>query len=286
MSGSGVVDSFDSSDPFKSSTISGVAGQYDVAKRQSHGDIGVANSASADLRSTYVYGSLAYSGASAVKNTTNVQGSISTPFSPTITAVSAPTWASGTYTSISPGNPGTLVAGKTGAPTYYKISGDVTVSGGGVLNLNTDGSASKKQEMQIWVTGKLTTSGSGVINQDKDVHVTWYVGGDITVSGSSYNNQTNVAANLTINAYGTNNKFTDSGSANFIGTVNAPGYDTTISGSGSFVGALISDTLTISGGASFHYDEALSTGASSAVGNYAFASWFEDNSDTARLITY
>ena len=71
-----------------------------------------------------------------------------------------------------------------------------------------------------------------------------------------------------------------------LGIVNAPGYDATISGSGSYIGALIADTLTISGSASFHYDEALSDGASSAVGNYSFASWFEDNSDPARLIAY
>jgi hypothetical protein len=284
MSGSGTVDSFDSSNSSKSSTISGVAGQYDVTKRQSHGDIGTTNSASADLRSTYVYGSLAYSGTTAVKNTTNVQGTISTPFTPTITTVSAP--VGGTWTATASGNPGTLVAGKKNSPTYYKVTGDVTVSGGSVLSINDDGSGSSGQQIYIWVTGKLTTSGSGKIDQASGVQVTWYVGGDITVSGDSYNNRSGVASAMTINGYGTNNKFTDSGSANFIGTVNAPGYDATISGSGSYMGALIADTLTISGGASFHYDEALSTGASSAVGNYAFASWFEDNSDPPRSITY
>jgi len=284
MSGSGLVDSFDSSNPFKSSTINGVLGQYDVTKRQSHGDIGIMDSASADLRSTYVYGSVAYSGTTAVKNTTNVQGTISTPFTPTISTVSAPTWS--TFTTVAAGNPVTLAAGKKNSPAYYKVTGDLTVSGGQTLAITDDGSGATGQEIYVWVTGKLTTSGSGQINQASNVHITWYVGGDITVSGSSYNNQSNVASNLTINGYGTNNKFTDSGSANFIGTVNAPGYDATISGSGSFMGAIITDTLTISGGASFHYDEALSTGASSAVGNYAFASWFEDNSDTARLIAY
>jgi hypothetical protein len=52
------------------------------------------------------------------------------------------------------------------------------------------------------------------------------------------------------------------------------------------MGALISDTLTISGSASFHFDESLLSGASTSVGNYAFASWFEDNSDPTRSITY
>jgi hypothetical protein len=41
---------------------------------------------------------------------------------------------------------------------------------------------------------------------------------------------------------------------------------------------VIANTLNLSGGSGLHYDEALNTnGASSAIGNYAFASWFEDN---------
>jgi len=74
MSGGGTIDSFDSSSPFKST-----GGLYDPAKRQSNGSIATLNSGSnSDLKSTYVYGGLTYSG-SPVKNTTNVQGTIATP---------------------------------------------------------------------------------------------------------------------------------------------------------------------------------------------------------------
>ena len=291
MSGSAFVDSFDSGNAFKSSTIGGIAGQYDITKRQSHGDIGSTNSASSDLRNTYVYGGLSYSG-TAVKNTTNVQGTISTPFSVSIPAQSAPTWASGTYTTYTggganPPNSGTFTAGNQNNPVYIKVNGDLTVSSSGnPLNVvQHDNSAGN--QIYIWVTGKLTTQGSGYIAQDANVKVTYYVGGDITVSGSSYNNKSGLASSLTIVGYGTSNKITDSGSGNFIGTINAPGYDATISGSGAYMGALVANTLTLSGSGGFHYDEALSSGgASSSVGNYAFASWFEDNSDKARSITY
>jgi len=107
------------------------------------------------------------------------------------------------------------------------------------------------------------------------------VGKDITVSGTSYNNIGGQAADLTIYAYGpSGSKVTvSSGSANFVGAIDAPNYDTTISGGADYVGALISNTLTMSGGSSFHYDESLNKGGSSTGGNYAFASWFEDNSD-------
>ncbi|PYJ11369.1 MAG: hypothetical protein DMF06_02855 [Verrucomicrobia bacterium] len=286
MSGGGVIDSFDSSNPFKSSTINGVAGQYDILKRQSNGDVGTANSLNSDLRSTYVYGDLQYSGP-AVKNTLNVQGTISTPFNPTIPTVSAPNWASGTYTSLGSGNPVILTSGTKTNPARYKINGDMTVSGGNVLTINNLNGTSGDNYIEIWVTGKYTISGSGYVDQNTLVHSDWYVGSNITTSGDSYNNRSGIASNVNFVGYGTNNTLTVSGSATFVGTINAPAYRVTVSGSGGISGALIGDTLTISGGAGLHYDEALNiNGNSNILGNYSYASWFEDNSLPVRGITY
>jgi hypothetical protein len=272
MNGGGTVDSFNSSDPFKSTN-----GLYDITKHQSHGDIAtISSGTNSNLNSTYVYGNLAYSG-SAVKNTTNVQGTISTPFNATIPATSDPTWTSGMWDSSVTQVNGTaiLTAGTKTTPARYELS-QLTVSGGSVLTLapNTDGTDSY---IEIWVTGKLTTSGGGYITQDPKVHVTYWVDDDITVSGSSYLNQSGLAQNVVINGVGTGNKFTDSGNGTFIGVIDAPGFNATISGGGAYSGAIIANTLTITGGASLHYDEALNTnGNNSTIGNYAFASWFED----------
>ena len=277
MSGGGVIDSFDSSDPFKSTS-----GLYDLIKHQNHGDVGTKNSTNSDLRNTYVYGNVAYSGP-AIKNTTNVQGTISTPFSPNIPPTSDPIWTTGSYTSYSGGGslPVTSPAntftasGSKSSPTLIKINGDFTVPGGKTFNLVSNDGTDKY--ITVWVTGKFTTSGSGYITQSAKAHVTWIVDSDITVSGSSYNNQSGRAGNTSFVGVGTNHKVTDSGSATFIGTINAPGYDITVSGTGQFSGALIGNTLTISGGAGLHYDEALGKGSGSAtVGNYAYSSWFED----------
>jgi Tfp pilus assembly protein PilX len=279
--GTSVVDSYDSSNSAKSTNH-----LYDSTKRQSHGDIGSLNSAgSSDLRSSYVYGSLSYSG-STVKNTTHVQGTISSPFSVAIPQPTPPTgWPSLPAGNIftgggsNPPNGGVFNSGNgPGAGKYYKINGDLTVSSSGQPMHLVQQDTSGNDEIYIWVTGKLTTSGSGYINQDQYVHVYWYVGGDITLSGQSFQNHTGLAANNTIVGYGTNNKLTISGSSDFIGTFNTPGYATTISGGGSVAGALIANNLTISGGSGLHYDEALGGGGGSlAVGNFAYASWFEDN---------
>jgi hypothetical protein len=222
-----------------------------------------------------------------VKNTLNVQGTISTPFNPTIPSVSAPNWASGTYTSLGSGNPVTLTSGTKTNPARYKINGDMTVSGGNVLTINNLNGTSGDNYIEIWVTGKYTISGSGYVDQNTLVHSDWYVGNNITTSGDSYNNRSGVASNVNFVGYGTNNTLTVSGSAAFVGTINAPAYKVTVSGSGGISGALIGDTLTISGGAGLHYDEALNiNGNSNILGNYSYASWFEDNSLPVRGITY
>ena len=271
MSGGGLIDSFNSSDPFKSTN-----GAYDATKRQSHGDVATTASGNSNLNNTYVYGGLAYSG-SAVKNTNNVQGTISTPFNATIPATSDPSWTSGMWdSSVSQVNGTiTLTAGTKTAPTRFKIS-QINLSGSNVLTLaaNTDGTDSY---IEIWVTGKMTTSGSAYITQDPKVHVTYWVDNDITLSGSSYLNQSGLASNVTINGVGTGHKITISGGTALVGVFDAPGFDVTVSGTGGVSGSLIGNSLNISGGASFHYDEALNTNSnSSAIGNYAFASWFED----------
>jgi hypothetical protein len=271
MSGGGTVDSFNSSDPFKSTL-----GLYDPTKRQSHGDAATINSGNSNLNNTYVYGNLAYSG-SAVKNTKNVQGTISTPFNTSIPATSDPSWTSGMWdSSVSQVNgTATLTAGTKSAPARYKLS-QLNLSGNNVLNIapNIVGTAGY---IEIWVTGQMTTSGNGLIIQDPTVHATYWVDNDIAVSGNTYLNLSGLAQNVVINGVGTSHNITDSGNGTFTGVFNAPGFDVTISGNGALDGAVIANSLTISGNASFHYDEALNTnGNNSTIGNYAFASWFED----------
>jgi Tfp pilus assembly protein PilX len=175
--------------------------------------------------------------------------------------------------------------GTAANPALVIINGDFTVPGGTTftINANTTGSPpvvdSSNSYVTVWVQGKFTTSGSGVVNQASGTHVTWIVDNDITVSGDTYNNHNGTAANNSFIGVG-NHKFTDSGSATFTGTVDAPSFSgSTISGSGDFTGAFIGSDLTISGSGSFHYDETLTSGSNPTIGNYAFASWFEDNSD-------
>jgi hypothetical protein len=282
MTGGGTIDSFDSTDGNKSNMpLLGTVGVFDASKRQNHGDVGILNSTGSDLGSTYVYGSVSYSGP-AIKKTENVQGTVSTPFNADIPGTSDPNWAAGTYTEYPPGVAGPFTAsGTQGSPTRVKIDGDFRTAGGQTFSVKGTG------YIAIWVAGKFVTTGGGQVSQDKTVHATWYVDDDIDTGGSSYQNKSNSAANVSFIGVGNNFQAKVSGGGNFIGTIYAPDFDVKISGTGDYSGAIIGDTLTISGGGSLHYDESLdTTPRGQDSGKYAFASWFEDNSAPARGVTY
>ena len=273
MSGSAKIDSFDSGDPAKSTN-----GLFDIAKRQSNGDVGVNDTQGAsNLGGAYVYGDVAYSGP-AITNTSNVQGTVSTPFSNPTTPVIAPAWTTFNALPTVINNTATLTGGTQASPTRYKVS-SVTLNGNKVLTLAPH-AAGQESYVEIWVTGNFTSTGNSSILLQPGVHATYHVAGDITLTGSSFNNQSNRAANNIINAItptaGTTRQVTVTGNGTFIGAINAPGYDITHSGSGAFIGALIGRTMLISGSADFHYDEALAKfSGSGATGAWRVASWIE-----------
>ena len=285
MSGGSYIDSFKSTDPFKSTN-----GVYDPAKRQSHGDVATLNSTSSDLRSMYVYGGLSYSGP-AVRNTTNVQGTISTPYSSTITSPSDPVWTAGSYTTMANlASTQTINAGTKQNPLLIKVTGSMNLSGANILTLAAANSGTDNNYITIWIQGSMALSGSAQLVQQSGVKVTFYVDKAINFSGGAVVNGNNLASTLTINGTGDNigdaQNAIMSGSQAFYGVINAPSYNFDVSGSAVYSGAFIGNSINLSGGASIHYDEALKSNGASAIGNYAFASWFEDDSDKARSITY
>ena len=269
----GTIDSFDSRDPAKST-----GSFYDIAKRQSNGDVGVNDTEGfSDLKGAYVYGDVAYSGP-AITGTSNVQGNITTPFSDPTDPVPAPAWTTFNALPTIINNTATLSGGPETSPARYKVS-SVTLSGGKVLTLAPH-APGEESYVEIWVTGKLTTTGTSYILLQPGVHATYHVEGDIALTGTSFDNQSNLAANNIINAVtppaGVTRSVKISGNGAFIGAINAPGSDFTIFGSSAFYGALIGKTLNVIGSADIHYDEALRKfSGSGATGAWRVASWVE-----------
>jgi len=268
MSGGGTIDSFDSTNPTMSTN-----GLYDPTKRQTNGNVGLLNSFGSDLKNTYVYGSLSYTGPEPA-NDGNVTGGETHPFSTTVNQVTDPTWTANSPLTVVNGS-ATIAGGTISAPTRVKLS-SLNVPGGGVLNI-TQLASGAQTYVEIWVTGDFNTSGSGYISQQPNVHVTYYIDGSITTSGQSFNNQSNVAANNVIYGIGSSSTtMTVSGAGTFIAAVYAPKYNITLSGAANFSGAFIANTLLISGGASMHYDASLKNlSTREGATGYSVGSWIE-----------
>ncbi len=267
------IDSFDSGDPTKSTN-----GQYDAAKRQSKGNIGVNDSEGlSDLLDSIIYGNLEYSGP-AILNTGGVQGTVTTPFTEPPDPVPKPVWTTFNPLPTVITSTMTLMGGTEAAPACYKVS-SVDLPGSEVLTIIPH-AAGQESYVEIWVTGDFNISGSGEIHSLPGVHVTYHVEGDIAITGSAFVNETNVAANNILNAVtppiGTTRTVTLSGAGQFIGAINAPGFDFAINGSSDVFGALIGKTMSFGSSANIHYDEALMnfTGSGSRL-NYRVRSWVE-----------
>ena len=269
------IDSFNSTDPNKSTN-----GQYDSTKAQSHGNVATVNSTGSNLNNKSVDGSLAYSGPT-ITGIGGVTGTISTPFNASVADTSDPAGnPSATYSGVPP-SMSLSASGSVNSPTLVKINGDFALSSGAfsIVNGSNNGGA---VYITIWVTGQFQMSGgsSGSITQDPNVHVTWIVDGNITATGGSATSQNGTAPYTTFTGVGTGN-VSIGGNSNFIAALNAPGYDITIGGTGSLIGSVTGNSLTMIGNSSLHYDEALSASANSTIGTYVVASWFEDNSGPA-----
>ena len=276
MSGNSFIDSFDSSDPAKST-----GGLYDYSLRLARGDIG-SNAAGSlsNLNGREVLGNASTNGGT-IGGAGNVQGMIFDNFSTVIPAVATPSWPTINVLPNTINNPAggmTLVGGPAGAPQSYKVSdlNVLTSANPLILAPHTPGVESY---VNIWVTGAMSVSGNGYIQQQPGVHLTIYCEGNITVTGGGVVNQTGRARNLQIfgvdPASGTRS-FTIGGNGNFIGVLDAPAFDLTISGTGDFSGSAVARSAALTGTGGFHYDESLSSEEIGPANSYQVVSWIED----------
>lgn len=90
--------------------------------------------------------------------------------------------------------------------------------------------------------------------------VNFYIDGSISLSGQGITNQTNLPKNLCIYGCGTlPQSIAISGQANLYAAVYAPSASIAISGQGDLYGAFVGNSISMSGQADMHYDEALKT---------------------------
>jgi hypothetical protein len=154
--------------------------------------------------------------------------------------------------------------GSTQTPTVTSIGGsNIMYLSAGLYKTSDFTSSDKTKPMVVtgdatlWVTGDFTVSGSGYVYISPGASLTIYIGGKGTVSGGGVVNGTGVPADCSILGLSSCTDLTYSGSADYVGTINAPQADMTVSGGADVYGAVICRTFTSSGGSGVHYDQAL-----------------------------
>lgn len=269
-----VVDSYDSSDPNKSTN-----GQWDLTKRQSHGDVATDGSL-ISAGNSHIYGNVSTNGGT-VTGISNIAGQIRNDFYQDLPDISAPTWSA--YTPVTVGGGSTLTAAAVKGTARYKAP-TISLSGNNTLSILGPAGGGTSY-IEIWLTGDLSTKGNAQITIDKNVIATFYVGGDMTVAGNGIQNGNGVASDRPANVLiyglkppaGTSQSFNFNGNADIEAGIYAPDADVTIVGggsNGSYSGSIVGNNISMTGITQVHYDEALKSRG--IVSGYRIASWFED----------
>lgn len=273
-----VVDSYDSRDSTKSTL-----GQYDINKRQSNGDV-ASDGTLISAGNAYIYGDVATNNGNAT-GIANVTGTIRTDFYQDVPLVKPPTWATVTSNTGQVSNTSTRAANAVKGAARYIIS-SISISGNNTFTVTGDPSGTPTYA-EIWVQGGISVSGNAQIILQDGVIATFYVQDDVKVSGNGISNgntstHTNRPGNVMIYGLtptdGHKLNISMSGNGQIEAGVYAPGADITLDGGGSggaFYGAVVGDTVKLTGVERFHYDESMT--ASGAITDYRIASWFEDS---------
>ncbi|MGA2656252.1 MAG: collagen-binding domain-containing protein [Verrucomicrobiota bacterium] len=277
MSGSAVLDSFDSSDPNYSAN-----GLYVASKRKATA-LALSNSGA--------------SGAVSLAGSSFIYGSVATGPSGTVTtggtsAVGDIAW-DGSHSGVEAGHsvndanvqfndataPFTYGSGTTPSSGSHSYGGTNYnyLLGSGNYNMSSL-SLSGIQTMAVtgnttlYVNGSFSTANSAYVYIARGATLTMYVNGNVNISGAGVVNGTQSASQCAIYGLPGCTTITCGNSGAFIGTVYAPEAALTVSGSGGVSGGFTASTITVSNSGQVHYDEHLTTLGGSG---YAVMSWNE-----------
>lgn len=137
-------------------------------------------------------------------------------------------------------------------PVDLIVTGNVSVSGNGSITIG--GTGSTDPSLNLYTSGDINFTGNGMVNLTQDPSKTALWG--TTPSGST---QT-----LSVG-----------GNGEYVGTVYAPNAAITMAGNGGSSGAVIGNTVTISGNGNFRYDTRLGTLTTDMDTSFRVNSWSE-----------
>jgi hypothetical protein len=113
----------------------------------------------------------------------------------------------------------------------------------------------------LWVAGDFRVQGNGYISILPGASLKLYVAGNTAIGGGGVVNGAGLASSFSYIGLSSNTSFSYSGRGAFVGTINAPQADISMSGNVDVYGAIICKTFSGSGSAGVHYDVSLATGS-------------------------
>jgi hypothetical protein len=272
LSGGSSVDSFDST----------VTGGYSASHQNSGGNVGTNGNLTLNGSNVIVYGSaslpMTSTGNCSTKSLTGfstsggaqVAGGLVQLSQPVVYAAPAmPSPAPPTTSQSLSGSCGTISSGCTN-----NGSKNVILAPGTYGNLTASGGTTMHVSMGTYNLNSLTLSGNSILVVDSGPVVINIAGNSLTgggtaldLSGGSMSNVSGMPSNLQF-YYGGSRSTKLSGGAGDFAVVYAPNSPITLSGGSHFYGAIVGNTITLSGGTAVHYDRSLPV---IAGGNYI---WF------------
>ncbi|MBN2830870.1 MAG: hypothetical protein JXL82_01135 [Candidatus Omnitrophica bacterium] len=165
---------------------------------------------------------------------------------------------SGTSINLSGSNNQSLPGGNYRMPSI-NISGNAQLTLSGDVNIYLTGTSA----LNITGSGRLVVSGNAKV----------YIDGSANISGAGVVNNTQLPKNFMLYGTFTSSNIQVSGSGVFYGGIYAPDTAVSVTGNGGLYGAVVGDTITVTGSSSIHFDEAFDVAGS--AGGYSFESWQE-----------
>jgi hypothetical protein len=271
MNGHPYVDSFDSSDPSKSTD-----GAYDPAKQQANATVASAGS-SAALQLTTIYGTAS----TTLGGSLTLSGSIGPTLDPllratTVGGAETKGWVTHDLNLTIPDV--TLPTELNGAYKLGAISSGQTIPSGDwqadSITCNSKTPILIAGQVRLYVKGDFKITGQGYLQISPGASLETYIGGNVQVAGGGVVNKSGLAANNQWYGLTSSTNWKVAGGAQWLGTVYAPQASVKFTGNSDSFGAFVANDFTINGAAGFHYDEALSASTGGGQG-YSVVTWQE-----------
>jgi len=273
ISGGALIDSFNSTDPAKST-----GGMYDPAKRSAQAVVATSSKVAGAVKigNLDIYGNVAVGPGGTVDKNNGTIGDVAWVSNPVNDGQIQPGHFTDDVNLFIPnvqmpspfaGLP--PVGGVVGTTVYDYIlpAGDWTVPSinGNSTKILVTGKA------RLFVPGSTTIGNNGSITVDSTGSLEFFTGGNVDIKGTV--NNPGLAKSLSFLGLPSCTLMNINAGGNLALSVYAPQADVTINGGGEGSGAVVANTFRLSGGMRWHYDEGLQ--GDPLEGRYVAASWTE-----------